>query len=665
MNTSLPLKVAVSIVLYTDWRKQPMIGYFPEAYLDELLYSVCARFSDRLQYSTIGAVQQELFGCNHLKAVVELPSNLDYLINILPPGHNYTVDKLIDNHTLLPFYRPFLSPGQLDVFRGEMLCRTRGALLSRVGNPSRHMALRRLHFCTECVEDDRKRGEECYWHRVHQVAYVKLCPIHGIPLKQSDVRSGNASIKFVSAERAVRVGGNMLDVPSAHYDLLLQIARDVAWLLQQVNLSYDSVLLRRQYLTILFNQGLTSRLPDLTPRPIRTNMTELRRRFVASYPRELLEILHCEPDIHRCDNWLSRLINHNESNRYPLYHLLFMYLLGYTAESFLSLPVNVDERDISGEGPWPCLNPTCRYYRQFCIKERKLMYVGTRPLGIISCECGFTYRRDESDSVQDGNPFQLRSVVAYGSVWEATLRSLWDNPAVTLVEIGHQLGITGTAVQQHAARLGLSFPRIGCKSDRMKMAKLAHSRSMTDRLQAKLEHHRVSWLSLVEENPTESLSELATRAPKVHRWLYLRDREWLDAHKPPSRRRLPSRSIDWASRDTQLAQEVKEAAEHLRNSSSPRPRRMTRYAILAYISRSGLTRSDLNRLPLTAKSLADLTESHEDFAIRRIWWAVELWRKENIHPTRQQLIRDANLRKIIGSLRVEMALEDALQSLVS
>ncbi len=199
----------------------------------------------------------------------------------------------------------------------------------------------------------------------------------------------------------------------------------------------------------------------------------------------------------------------------------------------------------------------------------------------------------------------------------------------------------------------------------MKLTELAHSRAMIDRLQAKLERYRASWLALVKENSTESLSGLAKRAPKVHRWLYLRDREWLDAHKPPSRSKPPSRFIDWASRDTQLAEEVKEAAEHLRNSSSPRPRRVTRYAIVAYMSRTELTRSDLNRLPLTAKALADLTESHEDFAIRRMWCTLERFRKENLHPTTQQVIRDANLRKIIGLPRMERALEDALQSLIS
>ena len=246
-----------------------MIGYFPKADIDELLYSICAQFSDRMHYPTIGAVQQELFGYNHLKAVVELPSNLDYLISVLPPKHNYTVGKLINKHSLLPFYRPFLSPGQLNSLRSEMRCRTKGALFLVFGNPSILMALRRLRFCTECVNDNRKSGEECYWHRVHQIACVQLCPIHGIPLKQSIVQSGNTSTKFFSAEYAVKMGGDSLDVPSAHYDLLLQIARDVAWLLQQDNLLYDSVLLRKQYQTILYNQGLTSRIPDLTSCPLK------------------------------------------------------------------------------------------------------------------------------------------------------------------------------------------------------------------------------------------------------------------------------------------------------------------------------------------------------------------------------------------------------------
>jgi hypothetical protein len=637
-----------------------MLGYFPEAYPDELLYSICARFCERMQYPTSQAVHWELFGCKHLKAVVELPSNLGHLVSVLPLGHNYTVDKLVNSHTLLPFFGPFLSSEQLETLRGEMHYRTKGALLTRVGNPSRHMMLGRLRFCAACVEDDRKRVGECYWHRVHQVACVRLCPIHSISLRQSEIRSGNASQEFVSAEYAVKMSSDGLNNPSAYYNFLIQISRDVDWLLQQNNLSYGSVSLRRQYQGILFDQGLIFRFPGLTSQSSRTNISELRRRFSAYYPRELLEMLNCELDENRVDNWLSRLLHNNESNRYPLYHLLFINLFGYTTRSFFGLPIR---KGVFEDGPWPCLNPTCEYYRQFCIRERKFTHVRGKLLSLFSCECGFTYRKDGNNSIEGSDPFRFRSVAAYGHIWEAALSSLWNNPKVTLMEIGQRLGMTSNAVKQHAARLELPFPRKGSVSDRMKRSKLVHSQAMMNQLQTKLESYRDSWLSLRAENPSDSLSVLAMRAPKMYHWLRAHDKKWLDAHKPPSVKKLPSRFIDWTSRDAQLAQKVKEAAKQLRASSS-QPRRVTRNAIVMHIGCGWISQSILDRLPLTTRMLESLTESHEDFAIRRLWWIIDCYRHSNIYPTRQQLIRAAGLRKIIRSPRVEVAVDDVLQTLI-
>lgn len=640
-----------------------MLGYFPPPYNQELMYSICSRFSDRMHYPTIQAVHQDLFGCKHLKAVVELPSNLDYLINTLPLGHKYTLEKLINNHTLLPFYRAFLSSEQLSVILKEMRCRTSGALLTRVGNPSRLFALSRLRFCTECVEDDRKNGEECYWHRVHQIGYVMICPIHGIPLTQSSVRSGNASNQFISAKYAVRMGGDRLAVPSVYYEFLLQIARDVDWILKQSELSHGPEVLRRKYHAILNDQGLISHPPGLVSPLIRTNMGELRRRFQAFYSRELLELLHCGLNEYSCDNWLSRLLHNNESNRFPLHHLLLVHLLGHTAETFFNLEIPIGSNE-SLEGPRPCLNPTCTYYRQFCIHEHKLIYIRNRLHSVISCQCGFTYRKKEVDLSTEVDPFKKSSVVAYGDVWEETLRSLWNKQEMTLSEMGRKLGMTSTAVKQHALRLGLSSQREGCISEKMKMTKQMHSQSISSSLQAKLLHNRIIWLSLMEKYPETSLSTLAQQEPKVHRWLYLRDRDWLNAHKPPARKTLPSRFIDWASRDTHLAQEVSVAAEHLRKSS-PRPQRVTRNAIAMYIGGVWEFWSHLEKLPITARKLEDVTESHENFAIRRLWWTVECCRKENIYPTRQQLIRKAGLRATIKSARVENAVEEALLSLHS
>src|SRR5690348_12782695 len=85
-----------------------MIAYFPDPYPDELWYSVCARFSERMHFGTETGVMQALYGRRHAIATIDLPLRLRALVNQLPRGHTCTVDAIIDQHTFLPYCSPFL-----------------------------------------------------------------------------------------------------------------------------------------------------------------------------------------------------------------------------------------------------------------------------------------------------------------------------------------------------------------------------------------------------------------------------------------------------------------------------------------------------------------------------------------------------------------------------
>ncbi len=50
-----------------------MIGSFPVGHPDELLYSICARYGDRMSYPERTSISQELFGAPQLAAISDLP----------------------------------------------------------------------------------------------------------------------------------------------------------------------------------------------------------------------------------------------------------------------------------------------------------------------------------------------------------------------------------------------------------------------------------------------------------------------------------------------------------------------------------------------------------------------------------------------------------------
>ena len=85
-----------------------MISCFPDPHPDEIFYSLCARFSDRVRYANKKSIFAELFGLRGIYPVVDLPCRLGYFVDNLIARDSYTVDYLLGRHTLEPFYGAFL-----------------------------------------------------------------------------------------------------------------------------------------------------------------------------------------------------------------------------------------------------------------------------------------------------------------------------------------------------------------------------------------------------------------------------------------------------------------------------------------------------------------------------------------------------------------------------
>jgi hypothetical protein len=94
-----------------------MIAYFPELYPNELLYSGVARLCKRLGFSHHRFVLNDLFRATNVSALIDLPRNINQLLSELLMQDRLASDELIDNHTLLPFYTPFVTSKRLKEVR--------------------------------------------------------------------------------------------------------------------------------------------------------------------------------------------------------------------------------------------------------------------------------------------------------------------------------------------------------------------------------------------------------------------------------------------------------------------------------------------------------------------------------------------------------------------
>ena len=152
-----------------------MLGLFPHPYPDELIYSILARYSVRAGYSQYIFVAEDLFQRRSLRPNFEyLPALKDEVVKELTK--NRTLCEVILNHTMFPYYCRFLP-----------IDRKRKAINSLVKMESNYHDVtlypkckesKTMRYCPLCVSKDRNDYGETYWHRIHQINELSICPLH-------------------------------------------------------------------------------------------------------------------------------------------------------------------------------------------------------------------------------------------------------------------------------------------------------------------------------------------------------------------------------------------------------------------------------------------------------------------------------------------------------
>jgi hypothetical protein len=386
----------------------------------------------------------------------------------------------------------------------------------------------------------------------------------------------------------------------------------------------------------------------------------LQEAFQAYYPADLLQHLYCSFEKRSEHSWLARLTRQSRSAQHPLRHLLLIHFLGHSVETFLQLPLELHP---FGQGPWPCLNPVCEFYRQPVIPECQSKLKNGRLYGTFACTCGFSYLRKGPDR-SDEDRFQISRYITFGPVWEAALQQLWGDPSLSLTSKAARMGVVQSTLTRHAARLQLPFPPPGCKI--MANTQLLHppSPSKNDLSSpSKRQHYRHQWLAILKTHPEASRNMLRHQYPQLYQWLFKHDQKWFQAHLPVRRQPIPLKPrpprVNWTERDQKLAPAVKQAAVQL-SQQSGRPVRITKSALGRLVPDFYRFQSQLNRLPLTAQVLDEVVETHESAAIRRVQWAATCYGREGIRPTRPQLAKRAGVLKIKDQPPIQQALDQAL-----
>lgn len=607
-----------------------MVSFFPTPYPDELLYSILARYHIRSANVSPKATLRDLFGATTVIATFDLPSHIENLVSNLPVLSTHTADSFIENNTLYPLYSPFLPPERRLLVTNSMRNHFYGDIHTRAGIMAGSMPVYPLfRFCPVCLREEIEKKGEPYWHRLHQITGVMVCPLHYVLLENSTVKiRGDNRHEFYAADKE-----NCLFKPAAlnysneTFNKLIMLAQDAGIILKQSVKPAHGEWYRRQYQALLID----NRLATASGRVYQKN---LLREFTGFYGTEFLDAVHSNIGSETENNWLADIVRKHRKVFHPIRHLLLMRFLEKNINSFFT--VNYVSKPF-GDGPWTCFNAASGHYLEKKIKSISISYSNEakKLIGTFSCTCGFVYSTSDT-SVSYGNKLKFGKIKSFGYIWEQKLRKLLVSDKNSFREAARQLKVDTKTVMRSAKRLQLISTG---KQNYIEDTPLPESN-----LNEKREMNRNTWSEAQKSHPSSGKTALRGKLPHIYMWLYRNDRKWLADNSPRKKTFVSGKSrVDWSERDKQifiLAQRV--VRELLKKNP---PVRVTVGAVGKAISFRALLEKHLSKLPETASYLSVQTETVEQFQIRRIIRAARQLAKSGKMVKTWEIMRLAGIKE--------------------
>lgn len=581
-----------------------MIGYIPAAYPEEIFYSLCARFSDRTQYTNKKTTINRLFGSRNVIPTVELPSCLEHFVNVVGFPELYDADSIIQSHTLLPLYARFIPNNRLEEIKKDMLINRGMGLYMKTGLMADGLAAPSfLRYCPICSAEDRKLYVEFYWHRIHQVTGVLTCPVHNVFLEDSRAkRTGNRTRhQLLSANSSIDVNLPPPRPTSDSQKILGEISRDLFWLL--TNAPGVGILeeIGKGYLLLL-------RQKDLAHESGRLRVDAFLSSFTDFFGSDLLRTLGVELTSAK-ENWLLRMFHKANRSYPPLQHVLLMQFLGCRAEQFFEI--------LAHTSPHPVTKPSTNT----TVTPRKLM-------------------------------------VTHQADWEERLQCYWKDPSLSLRQMARLLEVDPLTVKRHAIRLGLSFPRSGNKCAPVVPEKRLKAEVKQNAVQALLPEYRKAWLDAMSQNPGMGTKGLRKRIGRVYTWLYRHDRAWLKKHQPPRLRPEPYHKVDWKKRDEEIAGLIPHIVNQILEQPG-KPIRISQNEIGRRLGKLVLIQKHIEKLPKTKEAISGYVESRILYGIRRIYWAKKCFAIEKIKPELWEIVKRSGTYRLKKYPQVIHALQES------
>jgi len=596
-----------------------MIIQFPTPYPDELLYSVISRYHVRAGNVFWKHTLEDVFGKRTISASVFLPSGIGSLVQHLPKNTTFNEQIFIEKHTMYPFYTVFLPTEKAQSIYESMISDDGKKIYMQSGIMASSIPQNKyLRYCSACTEEDIVTYGEMYWHRIHQLPGNLICTKHELWLEDSDVL-----ITHSNKHAFILPATSNCDLNRKR-----KIAENSLIQLKSIVLQAEH-LLNRKYQNQPFSHFTQFYRYHLIEKGYASFKGQVKQRalydaFYNLYSEELLNTLCIEPG---ATQWIANFSRKHRKSFHPYSHLLML--------NFLDLNVNAAFEETSfentpfGHPNWPCLNATCPDYKKNAIPEITIRRCEKtkKPIGRFTCPtCGFSYTRKGMDPNKD-DCYKFSRIMDFGFLWKGELQLLL-NDGLSYREIARRLGVDTNTVIKYEKK-------------NIESGQKAKVRIDSDLLK----EHRYEWIHLQRDFPGLSKTELRKKRPEVYAYLYLHDRDWLKVNSPKRKKVDPTNNrVNWLERDKEILEKVQKVANELRGIGT-KPIRITVKILGDGIGERALLEKHLDKLPKTKDFIEQVSESEQDFRLRRVKYVVNEMKENGEVIKEWKVLRKAGIKQ--------------------
>lgn len=611
---------------------------FPELYPDEDFRSILFRYHVRSGNYSIKQTSKELFGTINLFHS-HIPRMMKKFINCLPIGTGYSIEFFLKYHTLLPFFRPFITKKKYDIYMEDIiegtLAGSRRAYSIPVvrGNP---LLSDEIRYCLECLKADDKLYGECYVHLMHQIKFLDFCEIHKSRLISScpicgEIFSSSNMLRVPLCSNNHNIMCNIKDSSENEMGFKLKIFSNIKQMITNTE-SLSPGYMMDKILMLLGNKGYIHYKGNINKQKFLNDLFEYYSE------KNMLSLGYFYKKITNANN-IRKIFTTQRMHSDPLFYLLIIQFLIGTVEGLIEYDQPYSIPLPFGCAPWRCFNCICSGYGKRVVNNCKTSHrVDYREItGTFKCElCGFTYvRRTRTGTNKNYNNDNCFVVIDRGWHWANHVLELFFS-GKSISHIAKKMGSGEPAIRRY---LSNKLNKCGNTSD-IEWSKLKRISEMPEEVHSSLKEILLGYsqasVAIFNEDPIsfyrDRILRIIERDPKVTRrdlhrisglskalkWIIDNDKEWLD-------NLIPSRSLnkkysdsDIHKMDEEMSKKVKKEVRKLIGLNLPRP--ICQTSIL-----NQLTSNDKNlimiykgKLNLTMNIITKNIETPHDFLLRNL-----------------------------------------------